>query len=156
MDVILTPNVTTTVNTCLSCTIPEGLYISVACHISLAATHLSTEGGVIDNDYLEKIRIILQNHYLKTIIIPSRTAIAQAIFKQASKPQIVLVNFLSTLPEHHPGFDSTNNIHGKRGIVQLNHDYYFVNVPKQHPICQVKHLPFDLIYNINAPNETLE
>ena len=99
------------INTGIRISLPENSYGSIRDKSSLAAKGLLTLGGVIDNDYTEKI-IIIMTSLTEPIKIKQGQKIAQLIVSNIMYPEIKLVKFLKSTERNDKGFgemDINNN-----------------------------------------------
>ena len=99
------------INTGISVSLPENSYGSIRDKSSLAAKGLLTLGGVIDNDYIGEI-IIIMTSLIEPIKIKQGQKIAQLIVSNIMYPEIKLVKFLKSTERNDKGFgemDINNN-----------------------------------------------
>lgn len=88
--------------------IPPPYYGRIAPRSSLAAKKgIDIGAGVIDNDYRGEIKILLINNGFSDFDIKKGDRIAQLIFETCGKPQIEVVNELSSTVRDSGGFGST-------------------------------------------------
>ena len=129
-EITLPPQSSTCIPIGLSCAILQGLYMRIACRSSLAVRDVSVEGGVMDNNFLGELQVILRIHTASPITIPITDAIAQGIFKQANKPLTILSDSLPSPPSTHHGFGSTNKHLRNKGICKLGPNYFHVDASR--------------------------
>jgi deoxyuridine 5'-triphosphate nucleotidohydrolase len=78
----------------LASALPAGMYLRIAPRSSLSLKHVTVEGGVIDSDYRDEIKILLKNNGLTPIHITQNQRIAQFIFERAATPYLQFTNSL--------------------------------------------------------------
>ena len=83
--------------------LPENSYGSIRDKFSLAAKGILTLGGVIDNDYMGEI-IVIMTSLIEPIKIKKGQKIAQLIVSNIMYPEIKLVKFLKDTERNNKGF----------------------------------------------------
>ena len=90
-------------NTGISASLPGNSYGSIRDKSSLAAKGLLTLGGVIDNDYIGEI-IIIMTSLIEPIKIKQGQKVAQLIVSNIMYPEIKLFKFLKSTERNDKGF----------------------------------------------------
>ena len=91
------------INTGIRVSLPENSYGSIKDKSSLAAKGLLTLGGVIDNDYIGEI-IVIMTSLVEPTKIKKGQKIAQLIVSNITYPEIKLVKFLKDTERNDKGF----------------------------------------------------
>ena len=105
---ILQPKVVTSIRTDLALEPPKGTYARIASRSGLAFKHnIHVVGGVIDPDYRGNVTVGLVNHSEVPFTIHKGDRIAQVLLEKVERPEIAVVDNLSTTTRGAQGFGST-------------------------------------------------
>lgn len=97
------------IGTGLAFTVPDGTYGRIAPRSSLAwKNHIDVGGGVIDQDYLGEVKVVLFNHSNDEFKIAKGTRIAQVILEKIEYADVQEVEELTETERSTGGFGSTD------------------------------------------------
>ena len=102
IDVNIDTNSIKKINTRIRLPLPENSYGSIRDKSSLAAKGILTLGGVIDNDYMGEIIVIMAS-LIEPIKIKKGQKIAQLIVSNILYPKIKLTKFLKDTERNNKG-----------------------------------------------------
>ena len=105
--ITINPGQIAKIPTGLAAAIPQGMYLRIAPRSSISLKHITVEGGIVDPDYRNEIKVLLKNNGATPITFATNQKIAQFIFERANTPCIEPVR---TLPPstRKGGFGSTD------------------------------------------------
>ena len=103
IDVNIDTNSVKKINTGISMSLPENSYRSIRDKSSLAAKGILTLGGVIDNDYMGEI-IVIMTSLIEPIKTKKGQKIAQLIVPNILYPEIKLAKFLKDTERNDKAF----------------------------------------------------
>jgi dUTP pyrophosphatase len=96
------------IKTGLAMTVPSGHYGRIAPRSGLAVNYgIGVGAGVIDEDFLGEIKILLMNHGNNDLLVKEGDRIAQLIIEKISLPEVKEVNELGNTTRGSGGFGST-------------------------------------------------
>tara|TARA_B100001027_G_C16245141_1_gene321451 strand:- start:995 stop:1420 length:426 start_codon:yes stop_codon:yes gene_type:complete len=87
--------------------LPPNTYGSIRCRSSLAMKGMSVEAGVIDEDYVGEIKVLLRTREIQMELMKGH-AIAQLIVQPYLTPQVQEVTYLEKTDRGSSGFGSTD------------------------------------------------
>ena len=98
------------INTGVRMTIPSGHYGRIAPRSGWAVKKgVDIGAGVVDEDYINVVYILLINNGKEDLIVPKHERIAQIIFEKIITPEIEIVDKLEKTERGEGGFGSTGN-----------------------------------------------
>ena len=106
-NVVIKPNFQEIVNTDFAIKCPLGTYARLADRSSLALKKICLNGGVIDNDYVGPVKVVLQNYGNSEYQIAKGDRICQMIITPVIFPYIIEVDKLPHTERSLNGFGST-------------------------------------------------
>ena len=107
VDEIILPGESKLIDTGICITVPSGTYGRVAPRSGVSKKQIIVNAGVIDEDYLGRIYVMLQNPSKVEFPIKRGDRIAQLILEQIKTPEIEIVDELKPTERGTCGFGST-------------------------------------------------
>jgi dUTP pyrophosphatase len=150
---VINPGIIAKIPTGLATAIPKGMYLRIAPRSSMSLKHLTIEGGVVDQDYRNEIKILIKNNSTKPISIHSGQKIAQFIFEKAHTPCIEPVKSLPPTTRM-GGFGSTTTRTEtpKMQSHRISNEEVILNI-KSHKKQKIRRIARPIVQPLIHPND---